>query len=541
MKLAYALLFLIAIAFAGCGGCTRTEDIGTSKEIATESMEKVGDTWHVKFTTKIDAPPDKVFEAFAQPERSHEFSPDNVLKSELVSQSGNTKVVDIVGKLDVLPPGIQGAEPAHRVHLLPRREAHHVASRSTSSSPTSTSEYKFEPADDGKGTIVTFTQTSKDKAADAGRVAAEGRAARDLRAPGADGEQGARARPGRRPKPGRAEPDASVKVTAARFLGAAAAPGGGPPPGLPEVAVAGRSNVGKSSLMNALLGRRGLARTSSTPGRTRQINFFLVNERLRASSTCRATASRSAPEAERRGWGPLVEGYLRDRVRRCAACVLLVDVRRGPRGRGERAARVPRARRAAGRAWSRPSSTSSAAARAGTRAGARCGASSTTQVPGRRLLGPHGRGAGRALAGGPRLARRRTRDARLVSVRPSGIRASTRWTATPPSASSTPGWAASPSSTPSSSALPARAPDLPRRHRPHPVRHQVRRDDHALRRRERRLPGGAALKLLVVACNTPSPTALETLREHVDVPVIGVVEPGVAAAIAARRAADASA
>src|SRR5262249_41151821 len=53
-----------------------------------------------------------------------------------------------------------------------------------------------------------------------------------------------------------------------------------PPPTLPEVAVAGRSNVGKSSLLNALLGRRGLARTSSTPGRTRQLNFFLVNEQL---------------------------------------------------------------------------------------------------------------------------------------------------------------------------------------------------------------------------------------------------------------------
>ncbi len=70
-----------------------------------------------------------------------------------------------------------------------------------------------------------------------------------------------------------------MKVTAARFLGAAASPGGGPPARLPEVAVAGRSNVGKSSLLNALLGRHGLARTSSTPGRTRPLNFFLVNDR----------------------------------------------------------------------------------------------------------------------------------------------------------------------------------------------------------------------------------------------------------------------
>ena len=71
-----------------------------------------------------------------------------------------------------------------------------------------------------------------------------------------------------------------MRVTEARFLGAAARPGGEPPAGLPEVAIAGRSNVGKSSVLNCLVGRRGLARTSATPGRTRQLNFFEVNERF---------------------------------------------------------------------------------------------------------------------------------------------------------------------------------------------------------------------------------------------------------------------
>jgi len=119
-----------------------------------------------------------------------------------------------------------------------------------------------------------------------------------------------------------------VKVTAARFLTAAAAAGGGPPPAGPEVAVAGRSNVGKSSLLNQLLGRRGLARTSSTPGRTRQINFFLVNERF-VVADLPGFGFAVGPEAERRAWGPLVERYLRTR-RTLRGVAVLVDARRGP-------------------------------------------------------------------------------------------------------------------------------------------------------------------------------------------------------------------
>ncbi len=118
-----------------------------------------------------------------------------------------------------------------------------------------------------------------------------------------------------------------MKITAARFLGAAAAPGGEPPARLPEVAVAGRSNVGKSSLLNALLGRHGLARTSATPGRTRQVNFFVVNERfVIVDLPGYGFAVGSADE--RRSWGPLVEGYLRTR-QTLRGVVLLVDLRRG--------------------------------------------------------------------------------------------------------------------------------------------------------------------------------------------------------------------
>jgi GTP-binding protein len=118
-----------------------------------------------------------------------------------------------------------------------------------------------------------------------------------------------------------------VKVSAARFLGAAAATGGAPPARLPEVAIAGRSNVGKSSLLNALLGRRGLARTSGTPGRTRQLNFFLVNERF-VLADLPGYGFAVGPEAERRSWGPLVEGFLRERATLRGVAVL-VDARRG--------------------------------------------------------------------------------------------------------------------------------------------------------------------------------------------------------------------
>jgi GTP-binding protein len=118
-----------------------------------------------------------------------------------------------------------------------------------------------------------------------------------------------------------------VKITAARFLGAAVAPGGGPAPRLPEVALAGRSNVGKSSLLNTLLGRRGLARISATPGRTRQLNFFLVNDRF-VVVDLPGYGFAVGSEEERRRWGPLVEHFLRERDPLRGVAVL-VDARRG--------------------------------------------------------------------------------------------------------------------------------------------------------------------------------------------------------------------
>ena len=118
-----------------------------------------------------------------------------------------------------------------------------------------------------------------------------------------------------------------MKVTNATFLGAATEPGRFPAPSRPEVAFAGRSNVGKSSAINRLVGRRGLARTSSTPGRTQQVNFFAIDDRLvlvDLPGYGYAKVSKTAREA----WRPLVESYLSTRGT-LAGVVLIVDVRRG--------------------------------------------------------------------------------------------------------------------------------------------------------------------------------------------------------------------
>jgi len=113
----------------------------------------------------------------------------------------------------------------------------------------------------------------------------------------------------------------------ARFATAAGSPQSLPHPGLPEIAFAGRSNVGKSSLINALLGRKNLVRTSRTPGRTQQINFFDLGGRLMLVDLPGygfANAPKSAVEA----WNALVETYLRGRAT-LRRTMLLIDARHG--------------------------------------------------------------------------------------------------------------------------------------------------------------------------------------------------------------------
>lgn len=112
-----------------------------------------------------------------------------------------------------------------------------------------------------------------------------------------------------------------------RFAAAAAATGALPPEDLPEVAFAGRSNVGKSSLLNALTGRSRLARTSRAPGRTQQINFFTLGRRLMLVDLPGYGFAR-APKRAVRAWTRLVEAYLSERPTLRRLC-LLIDARLG--------------------------------------------------------------------------------------------------------------------------------------------------------------------------------------------------------------------
>jgi len=117
-----------------------------------------------------------------------------------------------------------------------------------------------------------------------------------------------------------------LKVETAEFIRSAHGSGEYLRDGRPEVAFVGRSNVGKSSLLNRLLGRKGLARTSSTPGRTQAVNYFLVNRRFYFVDLPGYGYAKAGKEA-RREWAARVEGYFREAPPR--AVVMLVDAKVG--------------------------------------------------------------------------------------------------------------------------------------------------------------------------------------------------------------------
>lgn len=111
------------------------------------------------------------------------------------------------------------------------------------------------------------------------------------------------------------------------FAGAIGAPGQQPPGRLPQIAVAGRSNCGKSSLINALVGRKKLARVSQRPGKTQEINFYRINDRFHLVDLPGYGFAR-APEGARERWRRLIEPFLQNNPD-LAGIVVLIDARRG--------------------------------------------------------------------------------------------------------------------------------------------------------------------------------------------------------------------
>jgi len=119
-----------------------------------------------------------------------------------------------------------------------------------------------------------------------------------------------------------------MKILTSEFLFSAVKQSSLPRDGLPEIAFLGRSNVGKSSLINRLLNRKRLAQTSKSPGKTRTLNFFLVNGELLFVDLPGYGYARVS-KTEHASWRKMAEGYLGNREPLCCA-LLLIDIRHRP-------------------------------------------------------------------------------------------------------------------------------------------------------------------------------------------------------------------
>ena len=119
-----------------------------------------------------------------------------------------------------------------------------------------------------------------------------------------------------------------MNISSAEFITSAVRPSQYPPTDLPEIAFAGKSNVGKSSLINVLVNRRHLVKTSSTPGRTQLVNFFQINGRLMFVDLPGYGYAKVPPEIQK-SWKPMIEAYLSQRTV-LKAVVMIMDIRRTP-------------------------------------------------------------------------------------------------------------------------------------------------------------------------------------------------------------------
>lgn len=120
-----------------------------------------------------------------------------------------------------------------------------------------------------------------------------------------------------------------MNIKSAEFVTSAARPSQYPSAQYPEMAFAGRSNVGKSSLINTLVNRRHLVKTSSTPGRTQLINFFNINNNI-TFVDLPGYGYAKVPTAVKKKWGPMIETYLSTR-KTLKGVVVIMDIRRIPR------------------------------------------------------------------------------------------------------------------------------------------------------------------------------------------------------------------
>jgi GTP-binding protein len=119
-----------------------------------------------------------------------------------------------------------------------------------------------------------------------------------------------------------------MKITKTEFVKSAVWPPQYPPAIMPEIAFVGRSNVGKSSLINTLVGQKNLAKISNTPGRTQLINFFAINELL-SFVDLPGYGFAKVSQSVKKDWGDMIEAYLQER-QNLALVIFILDIRRDP-------------------------------------------------------------------------------------------------------------------------------------------------------------------------------------------------------------------